>query len=261
LNTKQAIESAANVSITYSPSSIVREFTEDAADISAKLQKRVKSGIETQSSLDFLSEHIKTAVAVETRIDTLLGELREAAREACARFLPGSKATLSISWAPRTALTDALSVGKRARADFLAAEQRRVQEAQRKKDEAQRKINEEAARKADEKAKVQGADKETREAIKEDILARPAPVVAPKVEAPEAVGLRFNYTARLDDMRQLFSTAVAAPHIMATLMGSPKVVEAIESAFRAMASTQKELFNVPGMSVVKTPVDVQRRSA
>lgn len=246
------------VSIQYKPTSPFPSLLEETGDFSEALESAVKKGIGGQTALTSIGERIKNAIACRTRLEENIDVLRDATAAAWARYLPEATITVSVRMKDRQRLDTAIEAAKRARANFLDAEARRVQEEQRKKDLEQQERNRKEAEKAAALAKKSGADKETIRDIKEDILSTPAAPVAPRVEATST--LRYLYGAELESMKELFTAAIVTPHILATLMGSKAVREAIESAFRPMAISQKEAFSAPGMKLRRTPCDVQGRA-
>ena len=250
------------VLIRYQPENAPLVLAENATAMLVRINSA--KPITSPQMLEKTSEIISDAQITAGEVETFIESLRSGIQKACERVreLKGYEdfeASLTIrKWSLRQLLTTGISNLKAARANYLDAEERKRQQAQREADEKQRKINEAAAKQAAAAAKSQGADKATVQEIKQEVLATPAPVVesrAQTVAQASGVSLRYTYSAEITSLKSFLGAALNNPVLFNTLV---KAVPDIEKAFGAMARDQRELFNFPGMTYKKTPVDVGR---
>lgn len=253
------------VVIKYSPESAPLVL----ADNTTKMLTRVQSvkSIANAKQLETATEIISAAKITADEVETFIASLRDGIQHACERVrnLKGYEdfeATLTVrKWGLRTMLVDSISRLRGMRAKFLSDEEARTRrenlEAQAKQD----KINETAAAKAQQSAIKAGADKGTAAEIRREVLATPAPIVtsrAASVAQDAGVSIRYKYTAKITSLKSFLGFCLNNPVMLATLSAA---VPDIEKSFRKMADDQKEAFKYPGIELVKTPVDVERRGS
>lgn len=220
--------------------------------------------ITNAKELESASMVLSDAEIEAERINVFLAGLRERVQDAAERFteiegFEGFQVTLTVrKWPKWNQLQDGISAIKRKRAEFNDAEARRIRQAQADADAKQREINEKAARDAAAAAKKAGADAATVKEIKQEVLATPAPIVESKAQQLAqdlGAGLRYKWTAKITSLKSFLGFCLNNPVMLATLSSA---IPDIEKAFGKMASDQKEQFNFPGITFVKTPVDVSR---
>lgn len=252
------------------PQVLIRYVPENAplvvAQAASKLIARIESvkPIKDAATLEALSETLNEASITSEGVELFVGALREQIQKACERVreLPGYEdfeATLTIrKWSLRQRLGDGIAMLKRARANFLAAEQERVNREQLAKQAQQDKINKEAADKAAAAAKKAGASVETVKEIKQAISEMPAPLVTSRAldtAAASGASVRYQYSAQITSIKSFLGFCLNNPVMLATLGAA---LPEIEKAFRKMASDQREAFHYPGITFKKTAVDVSR---
>ncbi len=251
------------VLIKYDPENALAILATNTTKMLARLQG---AKITNPKTLESSSELIHEAQVTSDEVETFLESLREKIQGAAARFrefegFEDFEVTLTVRrWALRQLLNDGLSRLKGARALYLAQEAEKTRRGQLAKQAEQDRINREAADKAAKEAKKQGADKQTVADIRENVLATPAPIVASKAaETAKEVGasVRYGYTAEIRDLKKFLGLCLQNEVFLNTLRAA---VPDIESAFRKMASDQKESFVYPGISYKRTAIDVGRRS-
>lgn len=250
------------VLIRYSPENALAELATNATKMLARLEEVKITNLKT---LEPGSELIKEAQITADELETFLAGLRGAVQNALFKFrvfkgLEDIAGNLTItSLRLRANLNGQISRLKSERAQYLAAEQEKTRREQLEKEAEQRRINQEAADKAAREAKKQGADKETVAAIKENVLATPAPIVTSKAAevAKEAgASVRYGFTAEIYDLKKFLGLCLQNDVFLNTLKAA---VPDIESAFRKMASDQRESFVYSGIRYKKTAIDVGRR--
>jgi hypothetical protein len=113
--------------------------------------------------------------------------------------------------------------------------------------EQDRKNREDAERIA-KAAKKTGADRETVAAVKEEVLSRPAPIVAPKVAAPETVITRTTWDVDRDnyDLYELVKACAALPKAGNHLL---ELIEPNWTNLRRRAVSGKDTALIPGFTV------------
>lgn len=251
------------VSIVYSPEKELLALGNRALEVLVRLR-----GVKVNSprSLEVASEVIQDGQDALDQISAIRGALAQRVADA---FEPYKKfpifhdasINITLTIPVRQQIETAHRTAKSARATYLAAEDARIKREQMEKQAEQDRINREAAAKAAAEAKKLGADKQTVAAIKEEVLATPAPVVTSKAaEVAQSAGasVRYQYTAKITSLKSFLGFCLNNPVMLATLTAA---IPDIEKAFRKMASDQKESFKFPGVEYVKTPVDVNRRGA
>jgi hypothetical protein len=136
---------------------------------------------------------------------------------------------------------------------FNFIEKKRREDRQKQLDleaEQDRKNREDADRIA-KAAKKTGADAETVEAVREEVLSRPAPIVQPRVVAPETVQTRVTW----DVDRERYSLYTLVKAIAAMPEEGNHLLELVEPNFvnlRRRAVSGKETAVIPGFTVKKT---------
>jgi hypothetical protein len=251
------------VLIKYEPENALALLSQAAKKSLATVQAEKITNVK---QLESASVVLQDAEIRMEQIETFTATLREKVQRAAEKFreIPGFEdfeVTLTIrKWALKSSLGDAIRNLKTSRAQYLSAEKEKLRRAQWEADERQRKANEAAAKEAAKAAREAGADRQAVAAIKQEVLSTPAPIVESKaanVAQEMGATLRYQYTAQITDLKKFLGLCLNNEVFLNTLrMAQPD----IEKAFRKMASDQKEAFNYPGISFVKTPVDVSRRA-
>ena len=250
------------VLIKYEPENALGLLATNATKTLASLRKVT---ITNPATLASASEVLSEAEIRADQIEMFKATLREKVQDAAAKFraIPGYddfEVTLTIrKWKLNSMLMDAIQNLRNVRASYLAEEDRKLKQKQADADAEQRRINQKAADDAGKAAKASGADKQTIAQIKENVMMTPAPIVESKAQTvAESIGasLRYGYTAKIMDLRKFLTYCLANDAMYATL---GQAIPEIEKTFRKMAADQKESFVYPGITFVKTPIDVSRR--
>ena len=219
--------------------------------------------IANPAQLATASEILRDAQIEEEKVNVFLASLRERVQEAAARFadvkgFTNFKVTLTVrSWDERNQLQDGIAGLRQKRANYLAEEDRKLKQKQAEAQAEQDRINKEAANKAAAAAKKAGANPETVQTIREEVLATPAPIVESKAQTvAESAGasVTYRYYAKITDLPKFLHTCLANESLMNTLKGA---IPEIEAAFRTTAQSQKEFFNYPGATFEKRAGDRQ----
>ncbi len=250
------------VLIKYEPANALPVLSSGAA---AALKELRTAKITNLRELDSSSNILQRAQFQAEEIEQFKATLREKVQAAAARFreIPGFEdfeVTLTIrKWGLNQLLIDGIRTVKNARAKFLSDEAEKVRRANLEAQAKQDAINKKAADDAAAAAKKAGADKETVQQIKQEVLATPAPIIESKAAAiAENVGasVRYTYAAKITNLKS-FLGFVLNNDVMYATMGV--AIPDIEKAFKKMAMDQKAAFKYPGIESVMTPVDVARR--
>lgn len=254
------------VLIKYNPEQALVLLGHQSQATLGKLQGIKITSVKT---LEAASDVLEEATERSGQLETFRTSLVDSVQKAALRFreIPGFEdfeVTLTIKrWGLRSLIANGIENIRRARASFLAAEQKKQRQAQLEAEAKQREANEKAAKEAAAAAKRAGADKVAQEAIKQDVLATPAPILASKVlDTAKAAGatVRYNYKASLQDAESFLRFCLSNEVMLKTVCSDLGIAAAIEKALTPMAKAQREHFNFPGMVFLKEPVDVNRRS-
>jgi hypothetical protein len=244
------------VLIRYEPASAPLVLASSAVAMIQKVQSIKK--VENAKQLEAISEIIDEARTTSDDVEAFLNKFRANVDLACAeirklRHFEDFEAGLVIrKWGVRSLLGSGITSLRNMRAKFLSDEEERVRREQLAKQAEQDRINAEAARKAAAEAKKQGADKATVAEIKQTVLATPAPIVTSKALESATSTVVYRYTAELYDLKKFLGLCLQNDSMLNTLK---KAVPDIESAFRGMATDQKESFDYPGIRFKKTATD------
>ena len=253
-----------HVLIKYEPENALAILATNVTKRLAQVQS-VKA-ITTTKQMESVSAVISAAQIDSESVENFLASLRERIQEAAARFreiegFDDFEVTLTIRrWSLRQLLNDGISRMKNMRAKFLSDEETRINAEQLQKQAEQDRINKEAADKAAKAAKAAGADKATVAAIKQEVLATPAPIVESKAQAvAQNVGasVRYRYYPKITSLMEFLAFCSKSQPMMATLASA---IPDIEKAFGSMANAQKEGFQYPGMTYEKRAIDVGKRA-
>ncbi len=257
---KNQIQENPTVLIRYEPETQLVRVGEDALTVLGQLQG---AKITSLKSLESSSEILHDG---EISLDMIAKTREQFASRVKAAFAPflkypvfhGAAINITLTMPLRQQIEQAVQKLRVSRANFLAEEQRKAQQAQLAAEAEQRRINEAAAKKAAEAAKKAGADKETIAEIKQEVLATPAPLVESKAAAvAQSVGasVRYKYYAKVTNLKSLLGACLNNEVLFNTLTAA---VPDIQDAFNAMAGAQKEAFNYPGITYEKVAIDVSR---
>ncbi len=252
------------VRIVYDPANAPIILSANGMKALARIQgiKCIETVRQMEAASQVISETQVTAEEIERFCDTL----REAVQEAAAKFrvIPGMEdfaANLTITrWSLRQLIKDGLAERKTWRGNYLAAEEEKTRREQLRLQAEQDRINKEAADKDAAAAKKAGAGPQAVADIRENVLQTPAPIVTSKAaEAAQNVGasVRYGYSAKITDLKKFLLVCLQNESMFNTLKSA---IPDIEAAFRTTAAAQKESFNYPGITFVKKPIDVGRRS-
>lgn len=259
----QATPQNPEVLIRYSPDQTLEVLGKSAKHALEEMQNA--PAIKNVTTLDRVSELISSGSNMADQIEDFRKQLCERVAAAAANFrkFPGFEdfeVTVTIrKWRLRDMLVMALTNLRSNRARFQAAEQDRIRQEQIKAEAEQRRKNEEAAKKAAAQAKKAGADPETVDSIRQEVLTTPAPLVqSTTLEHTRAAGVsvRYSYTAKITNLKEFLSFCLSNPVMWNTLKEGAEAD--IAAAFNKMAAAQKEAFRYPGITFDKKPIDVSR---
>lgn len=214
---------------------VIPDTTEEKTEASKFLAAAQSFAVTDAAAYERAFDGVKKAKAAEAKVEEKLGPIRDAAHKAHKGALALIKELVSPFQQGAQLLTNKALAWKR------------------EQDEKQRKAEEEAraaAQKAADEAKLKEAIEVEEEYGKEaadEILAAPAPYIAPAPVAsfvPKLAGVATPKTYRAEIVNL---ELIERKHLVAT----EKQLEALQSYLDAMARAAKKAFNIPGAKLIE----------
>lgn len=226
----------------------------------AEQLERATLALKDQESLDHLNHLIQIGRDWLKAADAVLDPVRDATHKAWKASIKAQDDFKgSVEAVVKKAQDEATKFVVAAR-EAAARQQAILDAADRKKqaelDAEQRRANEVEAKRVADELKNAGASREVIREAKAEVLATPAPAVAPSTVTPAIVtsggqSVKTYYRAEITDMGELLKHFIQEPRWVLLLQSMDSIRKAIETELSAEATKLKERYCIPGTKLVK----------
>jgi hypothetical protein len=226
---------------------IVKVFPPDTASLAAqgkRIAPKLTITIKNQETLDDATRWAQAAEQWIENVEATVDPVVKATNDA-------HKAAVKMRTDLLSPIAGPLKLLKSAIFGYIDKVNRETRQRQLDAEAEQDRKNREEADRIAKAAKKTGADAETVEAVREEVLSRPAPIVQPKVTAPETVQTRVTWDVDRSNYQlyALVKACAAMPEAGNHLL---ELLEPNWVNLRRRAISGKETAVIPGFTIKKT---------